>query len=107
MIFATYFAQFRGFWAEGIYNRKLAHAKKTAYAKKTKENDILEKNIKKHCRLVAKLCEFMSARHAALPVKNFPVARQSDPSPPKEVNNPASAINLKKMVTQQSCLMVK
>ena len=37
----------------------------------------------------------MSARHAALPVKNFPVARQSDPSPPTEVNNPASAINLK------------
>jgi hypothetical protein len=71
-------------------------AQKTAYAKKTKENDILEKNIKKHCRMVVKLCEFMSARHAALPVKNFPVARQSDPSPPSEVNNPASAINLKK-----------
>ena len=52
--------------------------------------------------MVVKLFEFMSARHAALPVKNFPVARQSDPSPPTEVNNPASAINLKKMVTQQS-----
>ena len=47
--------------------------------------------------MVVKLCEFMSARHAALPVKNFPVARQSDPSPPTEVNNPASAINLKKI----------
>ena len=47
--------------------------------------------------MVVKLCEFMSARHAALPVKNFPVARQSDPSPPTEVNNPASAINLKKL----------
>ena len=46
--------------------------------------------------MVVKLCEFMSVRHAALPVKNFPVARQSDPSPPTEVNNPASAINLKK-----------
>ena len=46
--------------------------------------------------MVVKLFEFMSARHAALPVKNFPVARQSDPSPPTEVNNPASAINLKK-----------
>ena len=57
--------------------------------------------------MVVKLCEFMSARHAALPVKNFPVARQSDPPPPSEVNNQASAINLKKMVTQQSCLMVE
>lgn len=46
--------------------------------------------------MVVKLCEFMSVRHAALPEKNFPVARQSDPSPPTEVNNPASAINLKK-----------
>ena len=51
--------------------------------------------------MVVKLCEFMSVPHAALPVKNFPVARQSDPSPPTEVNNPASAINLKKMVTQR------
>ena len=61
----------------------------------------MKKKHKKRCRLVVKLCEFMSARHAALPVKNFPVARQSDPSPPTEVNNPASAINLKKMVTQR------
>ena len=68
---------------------------------------IFEKKHKKHCRLVVKLCEFMSARHAALPEKNFPVARQSEPSPPSEVNNPASAINLKKMVTQQNCLMVE
>ena len=51
--------------------------------------------------MVVKLCEFMSARHAALPAKNFPVARQSGPSPPTEANNPASAINLKKMVTQR------
>ena len=59
-------------------------------------SDIFGKKHKKHYRMVVKLCEFMSARHAALPVKNFPVARQSDPSPPTEVNNPASAINLKK-----------
>ena len=52
--------------------------------------------------MVVKLCEFMSARHAALPVKNFPVARQSDPSPPTEVNNPASAINLKKIASGEA-----
>ena len=37
----------------------------------------------------------MSVRPADLPVKNFPVARQSEPSPPKEVTAAVGAINIK------------
>ena len=48
--------------------------------------------------MVVNAARCASARPAELPVKNFPVARQSEPSPPEAVNYQVSAINLKNIL---------